>query len=161
MADDVATPPNPPVALVQQEELEEAPLDLNVSQRPREEEPPRRVVRTQVDRSVWDRRLSPNPHALAIYLEFVPARGAAPERFEECQCEDDDVRLHCRTWVPGDGHYRWLRGPINPLPPGASSRVPRSHHSPHPRFFTTVIYPLSQLFSCNSPKATQAEMFNT
>jgi hypothetical protein len=24
-----------------------------------------------------------------------------------------------------------------------------------------VIYPLSQLFSCNSPKATQAEMFNT
>ncbi len=73
-------------------------------------------MRTRVDRSVWDCRLSPNPHALAIYLEFVPARGAAPERFKECQCEDDDVRLHCRTWVPGDGHYRWLRGPINPLP---------------------------------------------
>ncbi len=74
------------------------------------------MLRTRVDRSVWDRRLSPNPHALAIYLEFVPARGATPERFEECQCEDDDVRLHCRTWVPGDGHYRWLRGSINPLP---------------------------------------------
>ncbi len=73
-------------------------------------------MRTQVVRSVWDRRLSPNPCALAIYLEFVPARGAAPERFEECQCEDDDVRFHCRTWVPGDGHYRWLRGPINSLP---------------------------------------------
>jgi hypothetical protein len=115
MVDDVATPSNLPVALVDKEELEEAPLDVNVSQRPREEEPSRRVVRTQVDRSAWDRRLSPNPHALAIYLEFVPTRGAAPERFEECQCEDDDVRLHCRTWVPGDGHYRWLRGPINPL----------------------------------------------
>jgi hypothetical protein len=63
-----------------------------------------------------DRRLSPNPHALAIYLEFVHARGAVPELFEECQCEDDDVRLHCQTWVPGDGHYRWLQGPINPLP---------------------------------------------
>jgi hypothetical protein len=88
---------------------------LNVSQWSREEEPPRRVVRTQIDRSVWDRRLSPNPHALGIYLEFVPARGVVQERFEECQCEDDDVRLHCRTWVPGDGHYRWLRGPINPL----------------------------------------------
>ncbi len=74
------------------------------------------MVRTRVDRSVWDCRLSLNPHALAIYLEFVPARGAAPERFEECQCEDDDVRLHCRTCVPSDGHYRWLRGPINPLP---------------------------------------------
>jgi hypothetical protein len=61
------------------------------------------------------RRLSPNPHALIIYLEFVPARGVMPERFEECQCEDDDVHLHCRTWVPDDGHYRWLRGPINPL----------------------------------------------
>jgi hypothetical protein len=116
MADDVATPSNPSIAPEQQEEFEEVPLDLDVSQRPREEEPPRRVVRTRVARSVWDRRLSPNPHALAIYLEFVPARGAAPERFEECQCEDDDVRLHCRTWVPGDGHYRWLRGPINPLP---------------------------------------------
>jgi len=89
---------------------------LNVSQRPREKEPPKRVVRTRIDRSVWDCRLSPNPHALAIYLEFVLARGAAPERFEECQCEDDDVRLHYRTWVPGDGHYRWLQGPINPLP---------------------------------------------
>ncbi len=116
MADDDATPSIPPVALVQQEELEEAPLDLDVSQRPRKEEPPRGVVCTQVARSVWDRRLSLNPHALAIYLEFVPARGAASERFEECQCEDDDVRLHCRTWVPGDGHYRCLRGPINPLP---------------------------------------------
>jgi len=115
MADDDTTPSNPLVAPVQQE-LEEAPLDLNVSQRPREEKPPRRMVRTQVARSVWDRRLSPNPRALAIYLEFVIVRGAAPERFEECQCENDDVRLHCRTWVPGDGHYRWLRGPINPLP---------------------------------------------
>ncbi len=116
MADDDAPPSNPPVAPVQQEELEKTPFDLNVSKRPREEEPPRRVVRTQVARSVWDRRLSPNPRALTIYLEFVPAHGAAPERFEECQCEDDDVRLHCRMWVPGDGHYRWLRGPINPLP---------------------------------------------
>ncbi len=106
LADDDATPSNPPVAPVQQEELEEAPLDLNVSQRPRKKEPPRRLVRTQVARSVWDRQLSPNPRALAIYLEFVPARGATPERFEKCQCEDDDVRLQCRTWVPGDGHYR-------------------------------------------------------
>jgi hypothetical protein len=84
MADNDATPSNPPVALAQQEELEEASLDLNVSQRPREEEPPRRVVRTRVDRSVWDHQLSPNPHALAIYLEFVPACGTAPKRFEEC-----------------------------------------------------------------------------
>jgi hypothetical protein len=116
MANDDATPSNPPIALVQQEELEEAPLDLDVFQRPREEKPPRTMVRTRVARSVWDSRLSLNPHALAIYLEFVPVRGAAPERFEECQCKDDDVRFHCRTWVPGDGHYRWLRGRINPLP---------------------------------------------
>jgi len=52
-------------------------------------------MRIRVDRLAWDRSLSPNPHALAIYLEFVPASGAAPERFEECQCENDDVRLHC------------------------------------------------------------------
>jgi len=65
-------------------------------------------VCTRVDRSAWDRQLFPNPYALAIYLEFVFARGTALERFEECQCEDDDVRLHYRTWVLGDGHYRWL-----------------------------------------------------
>jgi hypothetical protein len=108
MSDDVATPSNPPVAPVEQEELEEVPLDVNVSQRPREEEPSRRVVRTRVNRSAWDRQLFPNPHALAIYLEFVPVRGVVQERFEECQCEDDNVRLHCQTWVPSDGHYRWL-----------------------------------------------------
>jgi hypothetical protein len=121
MADDVAMPLNPPVAPVDKEELEEAPLDkvtleVNISQQSREEEPSRRMGRTRVDRSAWDRRLFPNPHALTIYLEFVLARGATPKRFEECQCENDDVRLHCQTWVPSDGHYHWLRGPINPLP---------------------------------------------
>ncbi len=84
MADDVAMPSNPPVALLEQEELEEAPLDVIISQWPREEKPPRRVVRTQVDCYAWDHRLSPNPHALVIYLEFVLARGAAPKRFEKC-----------------------------------------------------------------------------
>jgi hypothetical protein len=84
MADDVATPLNPLVAPVEQEELKEAPLDVNVSQRPREEKPSRQVVCTRVDRSTWDRRLSPNPHALTIYLEFVHARRVALERFENC-----------------------------------------------------------------------------
>jgi len=41
MVDDVAMPLNPLVALVEQEELEEAPLDMNVFQRSREEEPSR------------------------------------------------------------------------------------------------------------------------
>jgi hypothetical protein len=39
MADDIVMPSNLPVALVGQEKLEEVPLDVNVSQRPREEEP--------------------------------------------------------------------------------------------------------------------------
>ncbi len=69
---------NPLVAPVEQEELEEALFDVNVSQWPREEELSRRVVHTRVDCSAWDRRSSPNPHVLVIYLEFVPARGAAP-----------------------------------------------------------------------------------
>ncbi len=41
MADDVVTPLNPPVAPVEQEELEEVLLDVNVSQRPCEKEPSR------------------------------------------------------------------------------------------------------------------------
>jgi len=46
IADDVATPSNPLVTPVEQEELEETPLDVNVSQQSCEEEPPRKVVRT-------------------------------------------------------------------------------------------------------------------
>jgi len=114
MVDDVATPSNPPVSLVKKKEFEEASPNVNVFQWSCEE-PSRRVVRTQVNRSTWDRQLSLNPYALVIYLKFVPACGATPEGFEECQCEDDNVRFHYQTWVPGDGHYRWLRSPINPL----------------------------------------------
>jgi len=88
-------PSTPPVSLVEKEELEEALLDMKVFQWSCEEEPSRRMVRTRIDRSAWDRRLSPNPHALTIYLKFVPACGATLERFEECQCEDNNVRLHC------------------------------------------------------------------
>ncbi len=40
MVDNDVTPSNPPVATVQREELEEEPLNLDVSQRPREEELP-------------------------------------------------------------------------------------------------------------------------
>jgi hypothetical protein len=46
MADDVIMPSNPPSSLVEKEELEEPSLDVNVSQRSREEEPFRKVVRT-------------------------------------------------------------------------------------------------------------------
>jgi hypothetical protein len=78
MADDVAMLSNPPIAPVENEEFEEAPFDVNVFQQLCKEKPSKRVVRTQIDRSPWDRRLSHNPHVLAIHLKFVPARGAAP-----------------------------------------------------------------------------------
>ncbi len=84
MVDDVATPSNPSVSLIKKEELEEASRDVNVYQQLREKKSSRRVVRTRGNHSAWDRRLFPNPHALAIYLEFVPSCGAAPERFKEC-----------------------------------------------------------------------------
>jgi hypothetical protein len=115
MADDVITPSNPLVAPIEEEELEKTLLDMNISQWSRDEKPSQRVVCIRIDHSTWDCRLFPNPHTLTIYLEFVPARGIMPERFEKCQCEDDDVCFHCRTWVPSDGHYHWLQGLINPL----------------------------------------------
>jgi hypothetical protein len=74
MVDDVTTPLNPPVTPIIKK-LEETFLDVNVSQGLCEEEPSRKVVRTRVDCSTWDHQLSPYPHALIIYLEFVPARG--------------------------------------------------------------------------------------
>jgi hypothetical protein len=84
MEDDVVTPSNPLVSPIEKEELEESLFDMNFSQRSREEKSSKRVVCTRIDRLTWDRRLSPNPHALTIYLEYVRARGATLERFEEC-----------------------------------------------------------------------------
>jgi hypothetical protein len=46
MADDVAMPSNPQVSLLEKEELEEASLDVKVSQRSRKEEPSKKMVRT-------------------------------------------------------------------------------------------------------------------
>jgi hypothetical protein len=63
------------------------------------------MVRIKVDHLAWDHQLSFNQHDLTTYLEKKFARGVTLERFEERQCEDGNVRLHCRTWVPGDGHY--------------------------------------------------------
>jgi hypothetical protein len=91
MADDVTTPSNLPIALVEQKELEETPFDMNVSQWPCKEELSRKMMRIRVNHLAWDYQLFPNPHALAIYLKFVPTRGATLEGFEECQCEDDDI----------------------------------------------------------------------
>ncbi len=68
MADDVVTPSNPPVAPVEEEELEETSFDVNVYQQSCNEEPFQRVVHIQVDRSTWVHRSFPNSHALAIYL---------------------------------------------------------------------------------------------
>ncbi len=53
MVDDVVMPSNPSVAPSKEEELEETPFDVNVSQWPCDKEPFERVVRTQVDCSAW------------------------------------------------------------------------------------------------------------
>jgi len=55
MVDDVVTPSDSLVAPLEKEELEEVLLDMNVSQRLREEELSRRMMRTRIDRSTWDR----------------------------------------------------------------------------------------------------------
>jgi hypothetical protein len=83
MADD-ATMSSNLLIMPKQNELEEAPFDLNVSQRPCEEEPIRRVVRTKVAHSIWDHQVLSNLHALAIYLKLVPTFGNKVGRFDEC-----------------------------------------------------------------------------
>jgi hypothetical protein len=97
-------------------------------------------------------------HMGSIYLEFVLARGVALERFEKCQCEDDDVHFHCRTWVPDDDHYRWLRGPINPLPMEHQAEYLVCTIRCILNFLQCDLPPLSRLLSCNSPEAPQLKM---
>jgi hypothetical protein len=60
MADDVITPSNPPVAPVEEDELEKTLFNMNVSQRLCDEHLFRKVVHIQVDRSAWDHQSSPN-----------------------------------------------------------------------------------------------------
>jgi len=93
-----------------------------------------------------------------IYLEFVPTRGVTPKRFEECQCEDDDVRLHYRTWVSSDGHYRWLRGSINPLFMEHRANTLLTPSTAFWIFCSCDLSLLSHLLNCNSLEATQVEM---
>jgi len=70
MADDVMTPSNLSIVLVEDEKFKETSLDVNVSQRPHEEESFRIMVHTQIDHLAWDCQLSFNPHALTIYLNL-------------------------------------------------------------------------------------------
>jgi len=55
-------------------------------------------------------RVSPYLCVLAIYLELVFAFRNKAKRFDECQCEDDNICFFPRTYVLSDGHYRWLKG---------------------------------------------------
>jgi hypothetical protein len=54
---------------------------VNVFQRSCDEKSFQSVVHIWINRSTWDFQSSPNSRALTIYLEFFPARGAAPKRF--------------------------------------------------------------------------------
>jgi hypothetical protein len=81
MADDVATPLNPLVALVEKEKFEDAlldktPLDINGFQWSHEKEPSRRVVRTQVNRKlgIVDCLLThmPNQFIWSLFLLVEP-----------------------------------------------------------------------------------------
>ncbi len=85
--------------------------------------------------------MSPNSHALAIYLEFVLICGAARKRFEKCQCEDDDVRFTVKL---GFLMMAIIVGyeANQPLFHGASNQIPSSHYSSNFGFFTIVIFPI-------------------
>ncbi len=78
MVNDVVMPLNPPIVPIEKEKLEKTLFDMNISQWSCKEEPFKRVVRTRIDHSAWDYQLFLNPHALTIYLKFVPACGATP-----------------------------------------------------------------------------------
>jgi hypothetical protein len=54
MADDVFMSSNPLVAPIEEEELEEPPLDVNVFQQSHDEKLFKKVVCTRVNRSTWD-----------------------------------------------------------------------------------------------------------
>jgi hypothetical protein len=101
--------------------------------------------------------LSPNPHALTIYLEFIPTRGAAPKRFEECQCEDEMSVSIVKRGFPVMAIIVGYEGQSTSFP-WSTKPSTRSHLLSHSKFFAIVIYILSHLLSCNSFEAIQADM---
>ncbi len=102
------------VMLVQDEDLEQTSTDVNVFQRPHEKKI-KKVVCTQVVQLMWDCCVSLNLHIPANSLKLNLALTTKLERFDECQCEDDDGHLFYRTWVFSYGDYCWLKGPITLL----------------------------------------------
>jgi hypothetical protein len=83
MADD-ATMSSNLLIVPKRNELEEAPVDLKVSQQPCEKELIKKVVHTKVVHFVWDHQMLYNPFALAIHLKLVPTFGNKVGRFDEC-----------------------------------------------------------------------------
>jgi hypothetical protein len=96
-------------------------LELSLTQLSKHEEKlALKIMRPRVDQSVrlvWDHPpLPPNVSTLTIYLKFGLDFQICLGKFIECLAGNDDVCLFLRTWVPSDGHYRWLKGQVNNLP---------------------------------------------
>jgi hypothetical protein len=94
-------------------------LDLTLTQHPRDEEPKPREVRTHLEVEpprAWYYRILLNSRTLVILLQVDPASGDEPETICEGCYEIEDISIFTWSSIPGVGHYRWLRGPIHPLP---------------------------------------------
>ncbi len=124
MASRMVSSYGPQAAQVNEEPPPESSLDLTLTQHPRNEEPELREVRARLEVKpprAWYYRISPNSHTLVILLQVNPASGDEPEIVCEGYYETKDTSIFAWSWVPGVGHYRWLRGPIRRLPPNSKS----------------------------------------
>jgi hypothetical protein len=102
----------------------ESSLDLTLTQHHRDEEPKPREVRARLEVEpprAWYYRISPNSRTLVILLQVDPASGDKPETVCEGYYETEDTSIFTWSLVLGVGHYRWLRGPIRPLPPNCKA----------------------------------------
>jgi hypothetical protein len=90
MADDAITSSSLLVVPIEDENIKKPPINVNVSQWPREKKSIENVLRTRVVQSMWDHHLLFNPHIFSIYLELIFALGI---KFDECQHGDDDIHV--------------------------------------------------------------------
>jgi hypothetical protein len=87
--------------------------------------------------------VSPNLCALAIYLELVITSKKGLEGLMNVNVRMMMFVFFHKLGVFGDGHYCWLKGPINPLPMGI---IPCSHHLSTYRIFA-IRMNISRLWS--------------
>jgi hypothetical protein len=100
------------IRIVNEKPPPESSLDLTLTQHPHDEEPEPWEVHARLEVEppwTWYYRIYPNSRTLVILLQVDFTSNDEPETVCEGYYEIKDIFIFAWSWVPGIGHYHWLR----------------------------------------------------